>query len=199
MLQTLKDNWEIIGILLTSSFLGAIIASIITGAVNWYISSKNYKLKTYEEIAKKRINAYEKMVGISYQFKLYISDNQKIIPYVFANGIEYLNEFQMVLMQIFVESFWLDQSIGGLFTELNTYIHNVDSEAKSHKNPSEFLKEIAVRDKDKIKDLNKRLSNQIRIDLLNIHQVERFIRKTSPKTPKYKVMSWTPHSSQQQS
>jgi hypothetical protein len=196
--ELLIDNWKTLTLLLTSSFLGAILASIITSTVNWYLASKNYKLKTYEEIAKKRIHSYEKMVGISYQFKLYISDNEKIVPFVFANGLKYLNDFQMILMETFIESFWLDQTMGDLFTELNVYVHNIQSEAQSHENPDEYLKQIAVRDKKKINDINTRLSNQLRIDLLNIHKVERFIRKTSPKKPKYKVLSWIPHSSQQQ-
>jgi hypothetical protein len=85
------------------------------------LASKNYKLKTYEEIAKKRIPSYEKMVGISYQFKLYVSDNERIVPFVFSNGVKYLNDFQMILMETFIESFWLDQPMGDLFTELNIY------------------------------------------------------------------------------
>lgn len=198
MIQILKDNWTTATLVLTSSLLGAILASIITSTVNLYLASKNYRLKTYEEIAKKRIQSYEKMVAISYQFKLYMSDNEKVVPFVFANGIKYLNDFQMILMETFIESFWLDQTIGDLFTELNVYVHNIESEAKSNENPDEYLKIIAVRDKDKIKDINMRLTNQLRIDLLNIHRVERFIRKTSPKKPKYKVISWKPHSSQPQ-
>lgn len=194
--ELLKDNGKILTLLLTSSFLGAIFSAFITGLVNWLLSSKNYKLKTYEEIAKKRVQAYEKMVSISYQFKLFVSDNEKIVPYVFANGIKHLNDFQITMMEAFIESFWLDQNMSDLFTELNIYVHNVESEARSHENPDEYLKQIAVRDKDKIRDINKRLSNQLRTDLLNIHEVERFIRKTTPNRPKYKVLSWTPHSSQ---
>lgn len=188
----LKQNWQIITVLLTSSFLGAILAAMITGLINWRLSSRNFKYKSYEEIVKRRFQAYEKISRVQLSFNLYISDKTGITPYVFANGIQGLEDFQLTLIEAFSESFWLNEEVGSVMTELTVYIHNVDDEAKNNGNtdPNNELILIAKRDADKIKAIKSKLAKQLRNDLINIHKVENFIRKNTEQKPEYKVMTW---------
>lgn len=174
-----------------SSFFGAILGSALTSLVNWLLSKRNFKFKSYEEIVKRRFSAYEKVSKVSLFLNMNISEEDgKIVPYAFANGIAQLEEFQMMLMEAFTEAFWLNEETADLFTELNVYCHNVNAEAVSTVNPEIALKQIASQDREKVRSLSKRISKQLRDDLVNIHEVKKFVNRTTRTKKRYPVMSY---------
>ena len=181
---------ELIKIVVGSSFFGAIFGAGITSMVNWFLSKRNFKFKSYEEIVKRRFSSYEKITKINVFFNLKIrQEDESIIPYPFANGMEQIENFQMIIMEAFAESFWLNENMSDLFTELNVYIHNVISEATENDRPEPALIQIAIRDQMKIKDLVKRLNKQLREDLIKIHEVENFVHRTTSHKKTYPVIS----------
>lgn len=187
----MKLDWQLVTIVLTSSFLGAVLGAIISGIFNLFISNNNFKLKSYEEIVKKRFQAYEQIAAVTLQFKLFIHDEDGIVvPYVFANGMKGLDNFQMLLMESFTYSFWLDEKMGSLVTELNALVYNMRSEAIMKQNSDEYLRKIAALDKEQIRDLSRRLSSQLREDLINIHKIENFVRSKTKSKESFSIKSW---------
>ena len=182
---------ELIKIVAGSSFFGAVFGSGITSLVNWLLSKRNFKFKSYEEIVKKRFSAYEKLSRVSLFLNMNVQEDDGIIvPFAFTSAINQLEGFQIMITEAFTQTFWLNEKTGEIFTELNVYVYNINSEAASTSDPERALKEIAALDREKISDISKRLNRQLREDLVSLHDVEKFVKRTTGPKRKYPVMSY---------
>jgi hypothetical protein len=184
---------DIFKIIMASSLGGGVLGAAITSLVNFLLTRRNFKFKSYEEIVKKRFVAYEKMSKVSMRLNFYIRENDDtIIPEIFSNGLRAFEDFQLVLLDAFTDSFWLDQKTGDLLTELGVNISNWSSEAQATKEPDLALVQIALRDKIIIKNIAKRIAQQLRNELLNLHEVEKFVNRRTKDTTKFPIMSYKP-------
>ncbi len=184
---------DIFKIIMASSLGGGVLGAAITSFVNFLLTRRNFKFKSYEEIVKKRFVAYEKMSKVNMRLNFYIRENDDtIIPEIFSNGLRSFEDFQLILLDAFTDSFWLDKKTGDLLTELGVNLSNWTAEAQATKEPDLALIQIALRDKIIIKNLTKRIAQQLRNELLNLHEVEKFVNRRTKDTTKFPIMSYKP-------
>jgi hypothetical protein len=184
---------DIFKIIMASSLGGGVLGAAITSLVNFLLTRRNFKFKSYEEIVKKRFTAYEKMSKVSMRLNLLVREpDDTLTREVFAFGIENFEKFQLVILDAFTDSFWLDKKTGDLISELGSKINNWQAEAEATIEPDSALKNISIRDVPIIKDLSKRISEQLRKELLSLHKVENFINRRTKDTTKFPIMSYKP-------
>jgi hypothetical protein len=182
---------DLIKLIATSSFAGGVLGAIITASVNYVLSKRNFKFKSYEEIVKKRFIAYDKISKVSMRLNVYIREaDDTVINEVFVNGIRYFEDFQIVILDAFTDSFWLDQKTGDLLSQLGVKFSNWTAEAQATSDANLALIQISIRDKSLIKSLADSISQQLRHELINLHEVEAFVNRKVKRNIKYPIIKY---------
>jgi hypothetical protein len=182
---------DLIKLIATSSFAGGVLGAIITASVNYVLSKRNFKFKSYEEIVKKRFIAYDKISKVSMRLNVYIREaDDTVINEVFVNGIRHFEDFQIVILDAFTDSFWLDQKTGDLLSQLGVKFSNWTAEAQATSNANLALIQISIRDKSLIKSLADSISQQLRHELINLHEVEDFVNRKVKRNIKYPIIKY---------
>lgn len=182
---------DLFKILATSSLIGAVLGAIITSSVNYLLPSRNFKFKSYEEIVKKRFIAYDKISKVSMRLNVYIREtDDTVVNEVFVNGIRHFEDFQIVILDAFTDSFWLDQKTGDLLSQLSVQFSNWTAEAHSTSDANLTLTQISIRDKSLIKSLADSISQQLRHELINLHEVEDFVNRKVKRNIKYPIIKY---------
>jgi hypothetical protein len=180
---------DLIKLIATSSFAGGVLGALITSLTNYILTRRNFKFKSYEEIVKKRFMAYEKISKVSMRLNIHIQENDDTITHeIFANGIRHFEDFQMVILEAFTDSFWLDSKTGDLLSQLSVQFSNWAVEAQASTNPDLKLKQISMANKEIIKSLTGNISKQLRHELINLHEVETFVNRKSQHKKRYRLL-----------
>jgi len=182
---------DLIKLIATSSFAGGVLGAVITSLTNYILTRRNFKFKSYEEIVKKRFIAYEKISKVSMRLNIHIRENDDtIIHEIFANGIRHFEDFQLVILDAFTDSFWLDQKTGDLLSQLSIQFSNWTAGAQASQKPDLTLKQISTADKAIIKSLAEKISEQLRYELINLHKVEAFVNRKSQHKKRYRLLGY---------
>lgn len=183
-------NLQIVSIVLTSSFLGAIVTSFI----NWIIQSKNYKNEYYKKLLDKRIEAYEMIIFYIDQMKVIIDlGNGKTCHGFLGAGHEAYVNFNLSVALGTGKSFWLSSETAHHISTFNMFLHEeISNKIFNLENKDESLANLGIKHKELIFKLRLNIENQMQKDFKNLHNIEKFVKDIGHEY-KYLVQSTNRH------
>ncbi len=171
------NTTQTITLVLTSSLL----AACLTALVNWFLHKNNYRNEYYKKILDKRLNAYEQVQRLLSLLTGSVQlDNGDICVFQLALGKEHFGKFLTVIFGAIEKSFWLSEETSELLKDLNLFfLHTIDNAIDENHNYDLQLQELGVEHRQKIKEMQFALQNQVYLDLSSLHEIKKFIK---PKT-----------------
>ncbi len=182
---------EIIGLVLTSS----VVSAVLTSFIDWKIQNRNYRNEYYKKLLDKRLEAYENVEDlISRLITVVIIGKGRTCNLFFTFGIEGLDQFIISLPFVMKKSFWVNSEITGKITELNVLLVEIDNQIDRQGDVKRQLEDFGAINREKIREIRESIQTLLYKDFENLHDIEKFVKKIRPDKeyivydkPKYRI------------
>ncbi|MBJ7428367.1 MAG: hypothetical protein JHD28_05340 [Bacteroidia bacterium] len=170
---------EIIGWILTSSF----VTTLMTSFVSWVLQKDNYRRDYYKKLLDKRIESYESVRQLTSLFAANIQlDDGRLCQARFALGKDHYLKFETKIYSVIQDGFWLSESVSQKLMELNAFlVHNIHNSIDSNGNIDKQLVELGILHRDTLKQFRYDLDQLLYTEFSSLHQIEKFT-KARPMT-----------------
>lgn len=165
-----------------TGLLGIIFGAVVTGAFNLLTKRNDYVNDYYKLVINRRVEAYQVLESLIVNLKLSVLDNDNR-PYHFVLGGEggHMKLYEL-LVPVLSQSLWISDEAFDKTQELNYLIFKLGADSE---------KAIAF-GKDNytiIANIRSNLENILANDMMNIHDVARFLHKKGSKKSEFREIS----------
>lgn len=170
------ENSEIIKVILTSSVIAAILSVIVSAFVSLKLKHLDYRNEYYKKILEKRLEAYKYVETQIAVLKGAVLDKDGR-PYhqMFSYGEDDFHKFQGNLIVAMAYSMWINEETTNEMENLNEIFFKISNKT-NNSSPDEMV-EFGKQNYNAISTARKKLEHNVRQDLLNLHDLKRFMKK----------------------
>ena len=150
----------------------AFITCLFNNRQTMRVKHKEYVDDYYKQIVQRRIKAYELLEKFVTSLKVSVIDNEdQTKPYhIIFSHEEYYNNAYNLLLEITPQVLWLSRDSNDIARELNYILLRADNTEKS-------MIDYGKENYKNVVDWRSKLENMIAKDMLNLHDVERFLKE----------------------
>jgi len=136
------------------------------------LKNLEYRNDYYKKIIDKRMEAYEQLEEIIAFLKVIAPDNNhKKMYHVYFSTSTLLHEQTMKILEVVSKSIWLSENINYLMMQFNQILYLFPN------NDNDKIREYAIKKYHEIAVIREELEKNLAIDLLKLHEVEKFLDK----------------------
>jgi hypothetical protein len=175
----------IIGLVVSSSLVSAIITTILGGVISGWLKRIDYADEYYKQILKRRIEVYELLeaeIGMLKQSCL--PDDGMAYHLVFAYGIDSFYDLQKGLMTVIAKSLWLTDDLQDVVISINREFLDASFRAQD----DEGLINVGKEKYQAIAKLRHQLEKKFSRDISTLHQIKSFLRKKSKSKGEFSLI-----------
>lgn len=171
-----------IGLILSSSAVAAIVSSVCSYIIQRSALTKSYKQDYYKMVIKKRMECYEYIETHLEVMKMTTIDCKTGEGYhsMFGFNKEDCRKMQIELLLVISHSMWLSDAMLKTFTELNKLILTIDSELNDD---VENNIRIGKRYYKQLSDIRIEIENNMKVDLQTMYDVDKFLKRRIVEEP----------------
>ncbi len=174
------ENAELFKVILTSSLIASILSVIVSAIVSIKLKNLDYKNEYYKKILEKRLEAYKFLeTQIAVLKSTVLDEDAKAYHLIFAYGEAKFHEFQQNLFAAMACSMWINDNTVDRMEKLNELFFKISRKVEG--NDAKRVVRIGKDHYHEISDLRKSLEDSVRKDLLNLHNLKKFMKSASSK------------------
>ncbi len=160
--------WGITGIVLSSSF----ITALVTIAANWLIHKDQYKKEYYKLILQRRLQAYEMIDEyISNLNTVTLLNNDLIHTFLFNQ--EHFNIILIRMALIKKHDIWISKKLSIKLMEFNVLLVNIDTEIN---NKTNSIQQIGFNRRENIRKIKDEIYEILKEDFNNLYDIKSFLK-----------------------
>ena len=184
IVDTISSNSIIIAIL-SSSLLAAFIASIVNGLFSISLKKREYQYIFFQEVIKKRIEAYEFIESqIAVLTSSAVDENGKAYHLIFAFGEDEFYDLQKNMAFAKAKGVWIGGKTNALLTEMNYLFLKISNEYDlTHQ-----LEDAGKQNYKQIAYLRTKLEASFIKDISTLHNVKEFLNKKANIKASYNLV-----------
>ncbi len=167
---------KIILTILTSS----VITAFLTAYFQKRLQKSDYKLKYFEKVTERRLDAYELANQITSFLKVMTAENSSPWP-VIMGSIDFYNDFMAKLAMTTLHNIWFSDMLSDKLTELNVYLKNIETEYQFK--TDEEIQNTGKKCLSKLRLLSKDITEIIHKDYKSLNDIDSFNKKSQKKFP----------------
>ena len=169
---------ELLGLLLTSSFLSA----GLTSGISWLIGRANYKREYYKKLIDRRLFAFEKVESIVASLSSFVHrPDGTLCPFICGGGAERWDVFKLRLFDSQTNRLWLGRRFASVLTDLNVFVIDFGSVVSKEPFPDTALEEFGAINAHRFREFRYQLHNAIQDDLREMTDIKPFLKRREPE------------------
>jgi len=165
--------------ILVAIFSSSVLSAALTAAVNYRLTSVNYKNEYYKKLLDRRLSAYEDIHNFLNQLKLMVHDTDEstVTPYLLTKGVDELEKTIIGILLPIKGSIWVSRDVSDELTKLNVLLHTLLNAALTHEDPNKGLNQIGHDYIVDIRTSRKKIEQAIRNDFKDLHNIQNFFKE----------------------
>ncbi|MDZ4097388.1 MAG: hypothetical protein U1E13_01675 [Methylophilaceae bacterium] len=163
------EQISLLAIILSSSLISAVVSALVAGFFALRAKKYDYVHHYYKMILDKRIAAYEQLDILIDSIKIAVLDDDGQPYHWCFSSQENFDFFHRTLFNVMAHGLWQSDDIFSKIRGINILLLNIDKSI-------EGLLEFGKQNYSDIASLREGIEKSRAIDMLNLHDVERFLK-----------------------
>jgi hypothetical protein len=166
--------------ILTSSVVTSVVTAFLTAYFQKRLQKSDYKLKYFEKVTDRRLDAYELANQITSFLKVMTAEDNSPWP-VIMGSIDFYNDFMAKLAMTTLHNIWFSDMLSDKLTELNVYLKNIETEYQFK--TDEEIQNAGKKCLPKLRLLSKEIRHIIDKDYKSLNDIDSFNKKSRNNFP----------------